>query len=244
MRSAFIKYGFHWEIVEKDMIANAAVKIESKKLYIKKNSRFSSNSLKRIIVHEIGTHVMRAENGLCQPYRFLGRGIPGYLNTEEGLAVYNEENSGCLNNFVLKVYAGRVIAIDMALRCSFRETYEELTKHFTKNTAWRITLRAKRGLSDTSLPGAFTKDLAYLQGYYDVKKFLANRGNINDLYYGKIGTKHVMQVKRLPGLINPTVLPMMRYLNYFKTHFSSVFGHVLLMDDLKPLNLNLKLDYP
>ncbi len=131
---AFIKYGFHWEVEEKDMVANAAVKIQEKKLLIKKSSRFSSNFLKRIIVHEIGTHIMRAENGENQPYRFFARGFPGYLMTEEGLAVYNEEANDCLNNFVLKIYAGRVIAIDYAMQKSFSDTYSMLRKYFTKNT--------------------------------------------------------------------------------------------------------------
>jgi len=242
LRMAFVKYGVNWQVEEKSMIATAAVKISKRKLLIKKNSRFSHSFLKRIIVHEIGTHIVRAENGRSQPYKFFARGLPGYLKTEEGLAVYNEEINDCLNNYVLKIYAGRVLAIDKALKSSFSDTYRMLRKYFTRNTAWRITLRAKRGLSDTSKPGAFTKDLAYLNGYLSIKEYVKNNGDLTKLYYGKIGLQHIELMQKIPHLVNPRLLPMLRYANYMKNHFSSLFD-LMLLDSMKPVSFDsLKLN--
>ena len=238
LRLAFMKYGFPWQVEEKDMVAAAAVKTEKKKLFIRRRSSFSENFLKRIIVHEIGTHIMRAENGSYQPYSFFMRGLPGYLMTEEGLAVYNEEQNDCLNNYILKIYAGRVLAIDCALRSSFRKTYELMRKYFTRRNAWRLTLRAKRGLGDSSKPGAFTKDIAYLQGYLEIKRFAQQGGDISKLYYGKIGLQHIDLVERLPGIVNPHYLPMARYLNYFSGHFSKVMRKVVLLDSLQQIDLD------
>jgi len=242
LRIAFLKYGFHWSVEENEMVASAAVGLKQKKLLIKKDSRFSENFLKRIIVHEIGTHIMRAENGKNQPYRFFARGMPGYLKTEEGLAVYNEELHNCLNNKLLKIYAGRVLAIKKALNYSFYDCYTYLREYFAIDTAWRLTLRAKRGLSDTKNKGAFTKDIAYLEGYMAVKKFIEEGGNINNLYYGKIGIEHIPILSKIPSLINPKMLPMMRYLNYFKGHFEGLMDSFVFLDSLELDKSFLKLD--
>jgi len=242
LKVAFMKYGVNWQVEENEMIATAAVKTAKRKLLIKKDSRFSKSFLKRIIVHEIGTHIVRAENGRSQPYKIFARGLPGYLMTEEGLAVYNEEINDCLNNFVLKVYAGRVLAIESAMKTSFSETYKMLRNHFSDSTAWRLTLRAKRGLKDTSQPGAFTKDIAYLKGYLAIKKYVEDGGDISKLYYGKIGLQHIELISKIPHLINPHLLPMFRYSNYLKSHFSSIFDLVFL-DSVKRVNLDsLKLN--
>lgn len=219
---AFIKYGFKWNIREKEMAANAAVNISRKELLLRKNTRFSEKFLKRLIVHEVGTHIVRAENGEHQPYKLFARGLPNYLMTEEGLAVVNEEMNGCLDNTTLKNYAARVIAVDISLKCSFRETYNYLRNYLDKELAWRTTLRAKRGLTDTSKPGGCTKDFAYLRGYFAVKNFIKEGHDLNKLYYGKIGLQHVEFINKIPELIDPEFLPTFRYLKYATEHFGSL----------------------
>jgi uncharacterized protein (TIGR02421 family) len=238
LRLAFVKYGFHWKVEQQAMIASAAVRLRSKRLLIKRSSHFSKDFIKRIVVHEIGTHITRAENGAYQPYTFFSRGFPGYLRTEEGLAVYNEEVNHCLNNAVLKMYAGRVIAIDSALTSSFAETYTLLRTSFTKNDAWRLTVRAKRGLVDSGQPGAFTKDLAYLSGYLEVKEYAESGGDMNKLYYGKIGLSNVAVLDDIPDLMRPELLPMFRYTKYFKGHFSNIIERMLFSDSLQNVRLD------
>jgi len=243
LRIAFVKYGFHWDIEQKNMVANAAVRTEARQLLVRKNSRFSRNFLKRIIVHEIGTHIMRAENGWQQPYLFFSRGLPGYLMTEEGLAVYNEEVNSCLNNYVLKIYAGRVLAVNAALECSFYDTYHLLRRYFTKNTSWRLAVRAKRGLTDTSLAGAYTKDIAYLKGYLAVKNYIESGGDVYKLYYGKVGVEHVRLLEDIKGLKDPRILPMYRYIDYIRVHFSGFVNNFVLLDKIEEFSLDsLKTD--
>jgi uncharacterized protein (TIGR02421 family) len=229
-RFAFLEYGFPWTVVEREMVADAAVNCNSKTLLIKKGARFSKKFVKRLIVHEIGTHALRSENGALQPYKFFERGFPGYLMTEEGLAVINEDLNNCLDHNTLKIYAGRVIAIEYALKGSFSDTYIELRKYFDKKTAWRLVLRAKRGLSDTSLAGACTKDGCYLKGFLEIKKYLKKGGDINTLYYGKIGLGDVRTIERMHGLINPKFLPMFRHTNYLIQHFSGFLKTVIFFD--------------
>ncbi|MBW2991042.1 DUF1704 domain-containing protein [Candidatus Woesearchaeota archaeon] len=199
-----------WSVGMKKMPANAAVLASKKKVFVRKKSKFSKSFLKMLIVHEIGTHVFRAANGAKQPYKIFRTGLPDYLMTEEGLAVNVEELNDCLKINTLRTYAGRVIAIHLALQTSFREVFEELRKHFNENKAWRITLRAKRGLIDTSKPGAYTKDHLYLKGYHEVKKFLQRRGDkgLTTLYYGRIGLEHVPLMKKVKDLKEPELTPV------------------------------------
>ncbi|MFH1439169.1 MAG: tyrosine/phenylalanine carboxypeptidase domain-containing protein [Candidatus Woesearchaeota archaeon] len=240
MKYAFFKYGFSWNIKEKDMAASAAVKVAKKELLIKKDEKYSSKFLKRLIVHEIGTHIVRAENGGHQPFRIFERGLPNYLMTEEGLAVVNEEINNCLDNAILRRYAARVVAVDMAQKYGFRKVYNTLRKYLDKELAWRTTVRVKRGLGDTSKPGGCTKDFAYLHGYYAVKKFIEEGKDINKLYYGKVGVQHVDLLDKIPDLIEPEYLPAFRYLKYFVEHFEDLLRSIIVLD-IPPFNITYRL---
>jgi hypothetical protein len=191
------------------MASYAAVVSSKKTVYLKKNSKFPQHFLRRVVVHEIGTHVFRAMNGERQPYRIFFTGLPNYMMTEEGLAVNIEEMYGCLKASTLRAYAGRTIAINLSLQNSFREVFNELKKYFDDDTAWKLTLRAKRGLVDTSRIGAYTKDYLYLEGYYKVKKFLEENGKdgLKKLYYGRIDTEQVPLINNMLGLKEPEFLP-------------------------------------
>jgi uncharacterized protein (TIGR02421 family) len=217
---AMSKYGFNWAVKEKDMAAKACVSNTSRTLFIKKNTFFTRKFLNRIIVHEIGTHILRYENGLQQPYKIFSLGLTGYLGTEEGLAVVNEELNNCLTKATLKTYAARVIAVHKALKCNFRETYNYIKPYVGEENAFDITLRAKRGISNTFFPGAFTKDYLYFKGYFEVKKFLNEEGELRKLYYGKVPLKDLALIERIPGLINPLFMGKMKYytkhMNYKK----------------------------
>ena len=199
-----------WGVGMKKMPANAAVLVSRKRVYVKKNVMFPLSFLRRVIVHEIGTHVFRAANGEHQPYKIFKTGLPNYLMTEEGLAVNAEEMNDCLKINTLRVYAGRVLGVHLSLQTGFRQVFDELRKYFNENLAWKITLRAKRGLIDTSKPGAYTKDYLYLKGYYEVKKFLEEKGNkgLTTLYYGRIGLEHVPLIKQIEGLKEPGLVPV------------------------------------
>ena len=198
-----------WKVNIRKMAANAAVLHSRSLVCVRKNCGFSAGFLKQLIVHEIGAHVFRATNGAQQQHRIFATGLPDYLMTEEGLAVNMEEQNDCLRINTLRSYAGRVLAIDLSLNGDFRYVYDELRKYFDERMAWNLTLRAKRGLSDTTKPGGYTKDHLYLKGYYEVKDFLVDKGRegLKTLYYGRIGLQHVNIVKQMEGLIEPKFLP-------------------------------------
>lgn len=207
LRESMTRLGFNWKISTEHLITSAKVDPLGRRLVLRKKERFHLRFVQRLAVHEIGTHAARAENGALQPLKLFVHGLPGYLDTEEGLAAYNEERAGILDPSTLKNYAGRVIAVDAALRSSFLETYRELRSHFSTKQALKLTLRAKRGLEHPGAPGAFTRDVTYLRGYYKVKEFVRRGGRVHDLMLGKIGVEHVGLVKMIPEVVPARYLP-------------------------------------
>ncbi len=202
----------HWNTqLKEDMSASAKVDSAHKKIYIWKGESFSFAGVERLIVHELQTHVIRMENSARQKYKIFQIGFPHYLETEEGLAAYNEEQAEHLHhNKIKKTYAGRVLAVSLSLEKGFADTFAELNKHFSDEDAWRLTLRAKRGLKDTSEAGGFTKDYIYLSGKLKVKKFFESEKDIgfSDIYRGRISLEHVEFLRNnLSEVQNPLYLP-------------------------------------
>lgn len=202
------EYGLdEWKIKKVNGLGSSAyVNVSEKTVLLRRGQNFSDNYVKRLIVHEIGSHVLRAENGALQPLKIFYSGFPNYMATEEGLAVTNEQRMGLLNNETLKKYAARVIATDMALSHSFAEIYTFMLKYFGRTTAYKLAIRAKRGIADTRQPGGCTKDHVYLKGYLMLKKYLKKGGSIEKLYYGKISLEHLNLVEKMPELVEPRIL--------------------------------------
>lgn len=155
---------------------------------INPNAQFTSLDLKRLLVHEIGTHYMRYYNGRNMGLRILEKGTSNYIETEEGLAAYVEELKGVASKAQMFIYAGRVIATFYSLKMGFYDVFSILRSYgFKEEDAFMITYRAKRNLTDTSLKGGFTKDYVYFSGYHKVKKYVGkNKKRLRRLFVGKV----------------------------------------------------------
>lgn len=185
-------YGFKWNIkIHTRASANLSVNASLNEIKINALKKFSEMKMRRYIYHEIRTHVFRAENGKLQPFMIFKNGFPDYITTEEGLALFNENKYGLLSSEDVKRYSARVVAADYSLKHSFYEIFEKLEKHFPPSLAYSIVQRVKRGMSDTSLPGGYTKDMVYMDGFQKVSSFLKNNDSMEILYTGKIGLDDV-----------------------------------------------------
>jgi len=205
----FEKYGLkNWQVKLKENMVTDCTAGKLNGLFLKKDALFTNKKLAALIVHEIETHILTAENGKKQPYEIFNRGLADYLITQEGLAIYNTEFK--LNLPFSKNYKvmSNVIAIYNSLDHSFSETFDKLIElGIPKEQAFRSTLKAKRGFFDTSKKGAFTKDYLYFVGYFQIKNFVDNGGDIKDLYLGKINLNDLNKIKLIPGIIKPEILP-------------------------------------
>lgn len=192
-----------WTVAKSKNITKNGVKIgvKRKQVLVNPNIVRSKFKLKKTLVHEVGTHVLRAYNGLNTGFDALSNAnLPQYLDTEEGLATWNEADMGLLTTNWLKKKAAMVWAIYMGENLSFRELYNAVLGVLPKYAAFDVAYRVKRGLGDTSYPGIYAKDVVYFRGYRKVMKRLEKDASLYEkLYAGKIDFKQTSWVEE--GLI-------------------------------------------
>ena len=196
-----------YKVVIKESVAKFSVNHFTREITVSDSLLISENELRRAIVHEIEAHVYRSLNGAMQPYKIFSKGLSKETTeTDEGLAVFVEKAQGVILDSQLRNYAGRVLAINIAGKKSFYETFQELRAFFSEEDAYYLTLRAKRGTFDQSVGGAFTKDALYLKGMVAVEEYLEKR-DIGELYMGRYSVYDVPLVLDVDGLKKPKHLP-------------------------------------
>lgn len=197
----FKQLDLNWQTkIIKTLLSRLSTQYYGHSVKIKKGIQLNKKEVKCLINHEL-IHILRHENGRRQPYKIFSSGLANYLVWEEGLACYNESRvDGCFNQRLWS-FALRTLAVNHAQEHSFYKTYHQLTKYGAlPETAWQITTRVKRGLKNTALPGAFTKDHLYLQGYFLVKEYLQKGKPLNDLMMGKISPGDLKLIKKIPAM--------------------------------------------
>lgn len=163
-----------WAVeVVNDMHARVAVNSQTRTLKLSGPARFSRTAVERLIVHEIGTHILRATNGGRQRLRLLALPLGTSELTEEGLAVLNEARAGVLDARDVRKYALRALAGAWSNDGGFAEVVERLLLHTDVRSAVEIAIRAKRGIQNLTVPGAHMKDISYLAGYVEVARHVA-----------------------------------------------------------------------
>ncbi len=160
-------------------------------IFLREGVTFTENRLRAVIIHEIGTHIFRLENGSLQKYKILAKGTANYLTTEEGLAVYNQKQLDIPLGEKDIWPALRTVGAYLADEMSFVDLFHYLKENYNleDESAWRTCIRAKRGFVDTGKKSAFTRDVIYFRGYLAVKDYLKKNPEkgLRNLYIGKIG---------------------------------------------------------
>ena len=193
-----------WSIKFKKNMASDCVVGKQGILFLREGIMISESRYQMLVAHEVETHIFTAENGALQPYHLFQRGTGNYLSTQEGLAIYNQENA--VNELTEKHFwnAALVILIHTAQTNSFRQVYEAAQKlGYSRDKAFQVALKTKRGLEDTSESGAFTKDLVYFQGHNMIKHFVEQGNDLKRLYIGKINLADLEKIETLPFLRAP-----------------------------------------
>ncbi|MFW5702348.1 MAG: tyrosine/phenylalanine carboxypeptidase domain-containing protein [Candidatus Dojkabacteria bacterium] len=153
---------------------------------------------RRLLVHEIGTHVLRSVKANYSNNPLIKNAIlPDYILLEEGLAVYSEWKEGLLSKEVWDRYRSRHLAVITAKKHSFLETFHLLGgqyPHTSPNELFITTMRVKRGFIDGRLPGAYPKGSAYKIGFAIVNKLL-EKHSIEDLMTGKFGINELKLIE-------------------------------------------------
>ena len=176
------EYGFKADVeITKNITAEIMVINFKKKVLLKHGAKLSLDSVKALVHHEIGVHMVTTMNALEQPLNIFKLGFPTNTYTQEGIAVLTEYLSGHLTIKRLKEIALRVIAIDMMINgLDFKSVYHELvnTYYLNKDDAFILSTRIFRG-------GGFTKDHLYLKGFIRILKHYKEGRSLDALLIGK-----------------------------------------------------------
>src|SRR6476659_2911438 len=163
------------------------------RLLIPEAAAVSADRVSPWLHHEVGTHVVTYQNGTRQPLRLLTIGLPGYDETQEGLAVLAEYVVGGLDPRRLRVLAARVLAVGMMLDgAGFLDIFESLRadRRIPARTAWSIAIRVVVG-------GGSVKDAIYLRGITRILDALAEGSRLDVLLVGKLALDHIPLVQDL-----------------------------------------------
>lgn len=162
-------------------------------LLIPEAAAIRAERVEALLHHEVGTHVVTYQNGARQPLTLLTIGLPGYDETQEGLAVLAEYLAGGLDPRRLRVLAARVVAIEKMLDgAGFLDIFESLRADhgIPTKTAWSIAIRVIVG-------GGSVKDAIYLRGITRLLEALAEGCSMDVLLVGKLALDHVPLVQEL-----------------------------------------------
>ncbi|WP_202806592.1 flavohemoglobin expression-modulating QEGLA motif protein [Kribbella catacumbae] len=176
------------------------------RLLIPETASIRTDRVEPLLHHEVGTHVVTYQNGAKQPLKLLTIGLPGYDETQEGLAVLAEYLTGGLDPRRLRVLAARVVAVGKLLDgAEFLDIFESLrTEHkIPTRTAWSIAIRVVVG-------GGSVKDAIYLRGITRILETLAEGSSLDVLFVGKLALDHIPLIQDLLDrevLVAPWIRP-------------------------------------
>lgn len=198
-----------WKVELKDKMVSECSVNKSNRLFIKSTAKFSEWRLNKLVAHEIETHILTAENGKKQPYALFQNGTANYLETQEGLAIYNQELALGIhpkNYFASHTFIGT----DICFKNSFVDAFNILVNNykFTETRAKTLCLKTKRGLHDTGETGGIAKQAIYFRGALKIDKFVKNGGDLKELYVGKISIDELNNIKKIASLNPPVHLPI------------------------------------
>ena len=183
--------GFPVQIEVRDDVSELMVSFGH--LLIPESAAIRADRVRPLLHHEVGTHVVTYQNGARQPLTMLTIGLPGYDETQEGLAVLAEYLTSGLDPRRLRVLAARVIAVDQMLEgAEFLDIFELLRAEYRipARTAWSIAIRVVVG-------GGSVKDAIYLRGISRLLEFLAEGSALDVLFVGKFSLDHVPLIQDL-----------------------------------------------
>lgn len=182
---------------------------QQKTIFIPEKREVDAETLRDLLVHEIGCHVSRQMNGEKLPLKLLSLGLANYDNLEEGLATFSAQ--ALHENFEDFAGAERTLSIGLALGLDdtprdFRDVFEVLVSYYqlmrhldptvdetgdelllgAREAAWLACVRTFRG-TNCHTPGVcFTKDHIYREGNITAWQIFAqNPAWFPYLYLGK-----------------------------------------------------------
>ncbi|MCA9365802.1 DUF1704 domain-containing protein [Candidatus Kaiserbacteria bacterium] len=195
-----------WKCELSDEFQHMHVNIRKRLVSIPNKAKFRGSRINKMLFHEIGTHVLRRENGKKSKLQLLSIGLDNYQPAEEGLSIMMEQivggsfkDFGGLDKYLaLMIAKGYVDGIER----DFRDTFIMLRDYFVarkrvrhnsddatriaNERAWAICWRIFRG-GKPEIPGCcFMKDKIYREGNILMwNLFINNNKHFSNVSAGK-----------------------------------------------------------
>jgi hypothetical protein len=127
---------------------------------------------------------LRKVNGKKQPLQIFFKGSAGYIETDEGIAIYNQNRFLTMKDSKYYGIFERYYFMNYSLNHSYKKLLAKMLEYYDNDYArvFNYILRLKRGMRDVSKDGLFYKDVVYLNGYVKVQDYMENGGDLKDLY--------------------------------------------------------------
>lgn len=183
-------------------------------------------SLQALLMHEVGVHVVRRENGDASQLALLGIGLDNYLRAEEGIATLAEQLITGTDQFSGEIgYFSVGAAIGVTGHpLSFTDLYSVLNAYFilsiadrqletegyyepdelrltATDHAWNRALRVYRGSTGKTVGAVYTRDIIYLEGNKRMWELMGTEATINPDWlkgkYDPANDSHVSALKEL-----------------------------------------------
>ncbi|XP_064375369.1 microtubule-associated tyrosine carboxypeptidase 1 isoform X1 [Dromaius novaehollandiae] len=193
-----------------DLLSQAVMMVEDSRPTLAINlSGARQYWLEGMLRHEIGTHYIRGVNNTRQPWH-SSEGRKQYSlkpanPTEEGLASLHSvlfRKQPFLWRAALLYYT-----IHQASRLSFSALFQDLEQYVQDaGVRWEYCVRAKRGQTDTSQPGCFSKDQVYLDGILRILRYRQTIDFPLLAALGKVSYEDVNRLKKF-GVLEKTRIP-------------------------------------
>lgn len=180
-----------WNVIVGGRGTAVSVSQENKNVNIPPDRKMKEEKLASLIEHEIGTHVLRRENGERTKLKLLGLGLDRYLKGEEGIATFEEQKISGASEFAgFDGHLAIALAIGMdGKKRDFRKVYEILKDYYfinskkeeseamkyAENTAWNRCVRTFRGTTCNSPGVCLTRDIVYREGNIGVWDVVKNK---------------------------------------------------------------------
>jgi hypothetical protein len=166
-------------------------------LIFRRGSTVWKREMRSIIAHEIEGHYLRKINGRKSPFSIMSRWASRYIETDEGIAIYNQ------NRFITpqdkKYYSiyERYYFAGFALKHSYRRLIKHLAEFYNNDyeRVFAYMLRLKRWFADPSKEWVFMKDVVYVNGFLSVESYLDAWGSLEDLYIWKLHLDDIKAIK-------------------------------------------------
>lgn len=166
-------------------------KVTATAIYFQLPLIYSHEQLEDLLRHELDTHVLRYHNHTLQTWKKHISPESQIRRTEEGLANIHTHLLRKEKQLYKSYFS--YIAAYTAQRHSFSEVFHTLVNHGrSEQTSWNTAVKVKRGMTDTSKPGVFSREICYLEGAIMMCKWLLDTSHERtQLYWGRLAVEEL-----------------------------------------------------